>query len=257
MIDSHCHLNHAQLWLERATVIARARQAGLAGMIVVGYDLPSSEQAVQVAEEHPDVWATVGIHPHDARTYTRDVEARLAALTEHPRVVAVGEIGLDYHYEHSSRDDQRKAFAAQLGLAERVALPVILHCREAHSDVLDELARHALPQRGVMHCWSGTIAEAERTIELGLMLGIGGVLTFKKRGELAEVVRQVPRERLLIETDAPYLAPVPHRGHRNEPAFVQHVCRRLADELGESPENVARLTTDNAVRLFGRLRLPI
>ncbi|MBM3493102.1 MAG: TatD family deoxyribonuclease [Armatimonadetes bacterium] len=277
MFDSHCHLNHPEFLADADAAIARAHEAGVIGILVAGCDLEGSEQAVALAEAHPSVWAAVGIHPHEARRYDADAEARLLELAAHPRVVAIGEIGLDYHYDFSPRDRQLEAFRAQLELAEGLGMPVVIHCREAHGDTLAELeawgersaakscgytsygrtghrvedARRAGALRGVMHCWSGNVAEARRAVVCGMMIGIAGVITFKKRGDLGEVLRSVPPESLLIETDAPYLAPAPHRGHRNEPAFVGYVCSRVAEDLGASPETIAAITERNARRLFG------
>ena len=263
LIDSHCHLNHPQFADDREAVVGRARDTGLTAMIVIGYDLESSEAAMELSSAEPDLWAAVGVHPHDASTYGREAERRLREMADHPKVTAIGEIGLDYHYKHSPPAVQREAFASQLALARDAGLPVVIHCREgdghaegqesAHEGVFRELERCCGAIAGVMHCWSGSVVQARRAVEYGMHIGIGGVLTFKNRGELADVVRSVPQERLLIETDAPYLAPVPYRGRRNEPSYVSLVCARLAQDLDVEPEHVARLTTANALRLFSRM----
>ncbi len=224
-------------------------------MIAIGFDLASSEAALRLSSAEADVWAAVGVHPHDASTYGPEVERRLREMAAHPKVVAIGEIGLDYHYNHSPQPVQRDAFASQLALARDVGLPVVIHCREAHDDLFAEYEQSGLGTPCVMHCWSGSVAQAHRAIEDGMHLGIAGVLTFKKRGELGDVVRAVPEDRLLIETDAPYLAPVPHRGKRNEPAYVSLVCAQLARDRDAAPEHIARVTTSNALRLFSRLRM--
>jgi TatD DNase family protein len=253
MFDSHCHLNHQDLIGDLAEVVARAHEAGVTNMVVVGSDLQSSRQAIEIAESAAGLWAAVGVHPHEARFYDAAVEAELADLALHPKCVAIGEIGLDYHYDFSPRADQHTAFAAQLALASAVGLPVVVHCREAHEDVLCRLESSPPTDGGVLHCWSGTPDEARRTLDLGLMIGIAGVVTFKKRGDLGEIVRSAPLDRLVIETDAPYLAPVPVRGRRNEPRFLPHVCARLADDLGLDGSAVAEATDRNARRLY---RLP-
>ncbi len=262
MIDSHCHLNHPQFAGDRAEVLDRARSAGVTAMVVVGFDMPSSEAVVELSAAEPDVWATVGIHPHDASTYNREAERRLREMAANPKVVAIGEIGLDYHYNHSPRDVQLSAFRAQLTLAREVGLPVVIHCREgqaggeaalsAHDDVFAECDRLEGGAQGVMHCWSGSVSQARRAVTIGMHIGIAGVVTFKNRGEIGDVALAVPEDCLLIETDAPYLAPVPFRGRRNEPAFVAHVCARLAEDLGHPPEHIARVTASNAARLFSR-----
>ncbi len=255
MLDSHCHLNHPDFAEDAAASVERAVDAGVRCMVTVGYDLDSSTRAVEIASRHREVWAAVGVHPHEARTYDQAAEDRLRELARHPRVVAIGEIGLDYHYDFSPRNAQRAAFRRQLELADETDLPVIIHCREAHDDALELVERRPPQRRGVMHCWSGSVAEAHRAVELGLLVGVAGVITFKKRGQLADVVRDVPPETLLAETDAPYLAPVPWRGKRNEPSYLPHVIERLAQDLGYGAAETARLTEDNARTLFYRLGL--
>jgi TatD DNase family protein len=224
-------------------------------MVVVGYDVASSEQAVQLADAFAAVYAAVAVHPHDSRHYDDGAEVRLRELTRHPKVVAIGEIGLDYHYDFSSRAAQHSAFHAQMALAHEVGLPVILHCREAYADLLDILeAEHVATVGGIMHCWAGTEEEAERALDLGCYLGLGGVLTFKSAEAIRSVARIAPLDRLLIETDAPYLAPVPYRGKRNEPAFVRLVAEKLAEVRGQTPDVIAEATTANARRLFRRMK---
>jgi TatD DNase family protein len=259
LIDSHCHLNHEQLRDDVPGVLARAAAAGVERMIVVGFDLASSEEAVAIASAHPAVYAAVAVHPHDARDYDEAVEARLRELASTSKLVAIGEIGLDYHYDFSPRDAQFHAFRRQLALALELELPVIIHCREAYPDVLDVLETHvrnlACSEQGggVLHCWAGTMEEAERAVEMGFFLGFGGVLTFKNAEETRRIAAAVPLERILLETDAPYLAPAPHRGKRNEPAFTRLVAEKLAEIRGLSYEGVAATTTDNCGRLFVNL----
>lgn len=255
LIDTHCHLNSPRFADDLPEAVARALQAGVTQMIVVGYDMPSSEEAVQLAERYAPIFAAVAVHPHDSKEYSTAAEARLRELASHPKTVAIGEIGLDYHYDFSPVEAQFAAFRAQLALAREVNLPVIVHCREAYRDTLDVLEEgDAQAVGGVMHCWAGSAEEAERALKRGLFLGIGGVLTFKNAETLREIAASAPMDRLLVETDAPYLAPAPHRGKRNEPAFTRLVAERLASLRAVTLEEIAARTSENARRLFGRLQ---
>jgi TatD DNase family protein len=254
LIDTHCHLNHELFDGDVGATIARAKSSGVEKMIVIGFDLASSERAVSLSEQYPAVYAAVGIHPHDARKYDRFAEDKIAKLGRHPRVVAIGEIGLDYHYDNSPKNDQLEAFQAQLGLAHDLNLPVIIHCREAYSDTLDELEiRNGKELGGVMHCWGGNSDEAERALTIGLHLGFGGVLTFKNAEDIRQIAAQAPADRILLETDAPYLAPVPHRGKRNEPAYTKIVLATLCALRGEEAADMSAATTRNAERVFAKL----
>jgi TatD DNase family protein len=255
LIDTHCHLNHERLEADTADCLARARAAGVEQMIVVGYDPPSSEQAVTLAEAHPGtLFAAVGVHPHDAKDWNPAAEARLRELAAHRYVVAIGEIGLDFHYDFSPREAQFAALRAQMALAHAAGLPVVIHCREAYAETLEVLdAEGARETGGVMHCWAGAEEDVERTVELGMALGFGGTLTFKNAESIRAAARHVPPESLLVETDAPYLAPMPHRGKRNEPAYVRYVADYLAGLRGLSVPEVEALTTANARRVFPRL----
>ncbi len=246
--DTHCHLNHEQLFSEWEAALFRAQQSGVARLIVIGYDLPSSERAVQLAEQSPALWAAVGIHPHDAPACTPDALERLRALSQHPRVVAIGEIGLDFYRDWSPRAAQYEAFHAQLTLAQERGLPVIIHCREAYDPLLQVLSEYS-PVRGVLHCFSGTEAHAERALTMGYYLGIGGVITFKNAEPLRAIVRQMPRDRLLLETDAPYLAPHPYRGRRNEPAYLPLIAHHVA-ELWSMPLDELSAQTEANVDAF-------
>ncbi len=255
LVDTHCHFNHERFAEDLPECLERAIAADVRQMIVVGYDLASSEQAVALAEAHaPSLYAAVAVHPHDAKSWETATAERLQALAEHPHVVAIGEIGLDFHYDFSPRPAQYSAFRAQMRLAREAELPVIIHCREAYPETLDVLAEEGADETGgVMHCWAGSPAEAERTVELGLSLGFGGTLTFKNAEAIRAVAQAAPLESLLVETDAPYLAPVPHRGKRNEPAYTRLVAEKLADLRGMTFAEIATLTTGNAHRLFPRL----
>jgi TatD DNase family protein len=253
--DTHCHLNHEQLLPEWEAALLRAQQSGVARLLLIGYDLPSSERAVQLAEQSEALWAAVGIHPHDATTCTPTALARLRELSRHPRVVAIGEIGLDFYRDLSPRERQYEAFHAQLALAQEQGLPVVIHCREAYDPLLALLAQYPRV-RGVLHCFSGTTAHAERGLALGYYLGIGGVITFKNAAPLRAIVQAMPRERLLLETDAPYLAPHPYRGTRNEPAYLPLIARQVADLWAISLQELSRITESNVASLFGKMGAP-
>lgn len=216
--------------------------------IVVGYDLASSESALQIAAQLDGCWASVGIHPHDAAQCDENALRRLQRLAAQPAVVAVGEIGLDYYRDFSPQEAQWRAFEVQLQLASQLQLPVIIHCRDAYDDLLNMLSRYSL--RGVLHCFSGEPRHAQRAVEMGWYLGVGGIVTFKNARTLREVVQRTPLENLLLETDSPYLAPAPHRGKRNEPAYIPLVAQMVASLKNVSLQELAAATTRNADRLF-------
>ncbi len=250
--DTHCHLNHPDLYPEWQAAVYRAQQSGVGRVILIGYDLASSLLAVQLVEQSDVLYAAVGVHPHDAARYNSDTLQQLREWTRHPRVVAVGEIGLDFYRDLSPREAQYEAFHAQLQLAREQGLPVVIHCREAYEEVLTVLSEYP-DVRGVLHCFSGTPAQAERGLALGYYLGIGGVVTFKSAETLRAIVQGMPRDRLLLETDAPYLAPHPYRGKRNEPAYLPLIAQQVA-ALWDAPlETVSELTEANTQRLFQRL----
>ncbi len=257
LIDSHTHLDDTQFDQDRAAVIERARAAGVECMLAIGTGSgpPDLEAGLRLAAAYPFVLATVGVHPHDAAKATEATFERLRELAEHPKVVAVGEIGLDYHYDFSPRDVQRTVFARQLALAADKALPVIIHTREAWDDTF-EILRHDWQGEGILHCFTGDTAQAQQALDAGFSLAFGGVLTFPKAEPVREAARITPAGRLLLETDCPYLAPVPHRGKRNEPAFVAETARRLAEVRGQSMEEIAALTTANFERLCLRGETP-
>ncbi len=252
-VDTHCHLEMDRFSDDRDAVIARAVEAGIEAMITVGSDLSASEAAI--AERHEAVFASVGVHPHDARLFDEDAVRKLRTWTRLPKVVAIGETGLDYHYDHSPRSVQQQVFDAHLALSLETGLPAIVHSREAAEDTLAILRRSGV-SRGVLHCFSGDIAMAEEAMSLGFSLSFAGPVTFAKAVGLREVVKIVPDDYLLIETDAPYLAPVPFRGRRNEPAYVVHTARQIAELRGVSIGDISRITTLNARRLFRIGSLP-
>jgi TatD DNase family protein len=254
LIDSHAHVDGAEFDGDRDEVLARARAAGVQRIVVIGAvgDPESAARAVALAERDPEIWATVATHPHDVAQMTPawwDVHERLA---RHPRVVAVGETGLDYYYDHSPRDQQRAAFARFIELAHAAGKPVVCHIRDAHDDAR-EILRAGRVTDCVIHCFTGTPDDAQAYAELGYYVSFSGIVTYKSAQPLRDAVPRVPRDRLLIETDCPYLAPVPKRGRRNEPAFLPHTAEVVAGCAGMSFEELAEVTTRNACRVF---RLP-
>lgn len=250
LVDTHTHLTDQRFAADLDAVFSRAQAAGVQGMVVVGYDLPSSREAVDLAARYTGLWAAVGIHPHDARHATTDALAELEGLAGRPKVVALGECGLDFYRDLSPRDAQREAFEAQLVLAQRLRLPVIVHSREAMALTLEILAEHVLPGGGVMHCFDGTADDGGRAVDLGLFLSCAGPLTYRRDPSLAQALAAAPLERLVVETDCPYLSPLGHRGERNEPAHVRSVAAALARSRGLELTEVVAATTANARRLF-------
>jgi TatD DNase family protein len=252
LADSHCHLDFDTFDDDRVGVIAAAKQAGLVAIVNPGTSVEASRAAVALAETYPMVYAAVGVHPHDASTFTRATKAELRQLATHPKVVAIGEIGLDYYRNYSPRDAQRRAFAAQLELAGELALPVIIHNRDAAQDtmgLLSDWADGAPGRRGVLHSYSAGLEWLQQVLELDFYVGISGPVTFAKATMLHRVVQQAPLERLLVETDAPFLTPEPFRGRRNEPAYVQYVTHKVASLKGLPLEQVAEQTTRNLEQL--------
>ncbi len=255
-VDSHCHIDGAEYDADREEVIRRARDAGVTTMLNVGTGDPHSgafERAVELAEKHTDIYAAVGVHPHDAKLFTDRAEQRLLDLVKQGRrVIAWGEIGLDYHYDHSPRDVQRKVFERQLRLARLLELPVVIHSREANDDTIailrEEMAGYE--RGGVLHCFGGSLEMATSAIDLGFFISFAGNLTFQKAEDLRSIARQLPLDRLLIETDCPYLTPVPFRGKRNEPARVVETARCLAELHGRELEEIGHITGENFGKLF-------
>lgn len=253
LVDSHCHLDDRQFDADRREVIERALAADVRYMLAIGSGdgPPDLSAAIRLAESYAAVYATVGVHPHDAAKAREDTWSELASLLAHPRVLAVGEIGLDYHYNYSPPEVQRAAFIRQLELAAEAGKPVIIHTREAWPDTLRILSEGWIGRACIMHCFSGGPEEARRCLEMGFYLSFAGVVTFPKAVKVQQAARLTPLDRLLIETDAPYLAPVPMRGRRNEPAYVVHTARRLAELRGETLESLAAAATANFRRVFG------
>jgi TatD DNase family protein len=255
MIDSHCHLDDAYYGADRAAVLGRARAAGVTAFVCVGVGRGSSaaEEAAAIAAAEPDVFATVGVHPHDTAEATEAHWATFERLARTPRVVGVGETGLDYHYEHAPRDVQQQAYRRSIALARAAGLPVVSHVRDAHEDAAAILGEEGAggPLPGVIHCFTGGVAEARVYLDLGQHLSFSGIVTFKNAGNIREAAAFAPVDRILVETDAPYLAPVPHRGGRNEPAFIVETLKALAALRGMAPEELDAATTANTRKLFG------
>lgn len=249
-VDTHTHLNHPRLLRRLDEVLARAEQAGVSAMVVVGYDLPSSELAVELAEANPNLWATVGIHPHDACHLDHSSLVRLRSLARREKVVAIGETGLDFHRNLSPPDAQAEAFRRQLDLARELSLPAVVHCRQAQGQVLDMAAEFG-GLAMVWHCFEGTGEHAARAVALGMMVGFTATITRRNAGALRRIAAGIPADRLLLETDCPYLSSEPKRQRDNEPANVIAVAEHLAAARGVSADAVIRVTTENARRALG------
>ena len=252
LVDSHCHLDDEKFAGDLDAVIERAKAAGVEQMMAIGTGNgpPDLEAAIRLADAHSCLYATVGVHPHDAAKATPATYEHLHALMQHPKVLAIGEIGLDYHYDFSPRDVQREVFTSQLQLAIQLSKPVVIHTREAWDDTLRLIDENPPPRAGIMHCFTGGEDEARQALDRGFYLSFGGVLTFPKADNVRAAARLTPGDRLLVETDAPYLAPVPHRGKRNEPAYVAQVAGTLADLHGIPADDVRARTAANFHALF-------
>jgi TatD DNase family protein len=254
IVDSHAHVHFDAFDPDRAEMMARAREAGVVAMVDVGTDAATSRRAFDLAAAEVAVFPTAGIHPNDSGVASDADWAAVEALVADPRCVAVGECGLDWYRDRTPREVQIAAFERQIALARRVDRPLIIHCREAFAEVYDALRRSAPPHRGVMHCFSGTPAQASEALDLGLDVSFAGPLTYKKNSELRAALARVPADRVLIETDCPFLPPEGKRGKRNEPAFLTYLVHGVAEVMGVDPAEAAAITARNAVRLF---RLPI
>jgi TatD DNase family protein len=250
LVDTHCHLEMEAFNPDRDEVIRRAKDAGVGALITIGSDLTGNIGGLELSRKYDFIYSSVGFHPHDAKDFTEEIFNQIKTWLKEQKVVAVGEIGLDYHYDHSPREIQREVFRKQLQCAEEVDLPVIIHSREAEKDTLD-IIRASGAKKGVFHCFSGDVEMAAQAMKLGFYISIAGPVTFKKAKGLKEVVRTVPDEYLLLETDAPYLTPEPFRGKRNEPSYLIHTAEVIAELRQVSFEDIARITTLNAKRLFG------
>jgi len=255
LIDSHAHIHFEDFEEGPETILQRAAEAGVGCLINVGTDLESSKQSLTLAKEFPQVFAVVGYHPHEAKLMGAKELDAIRQLAGHEQVVAIGEIGLDYHYDHSPRDVQQEVFRKQIQLAKELKLPIVIHCRDAFDDCLKILTEEqAWKGGGVFHCYTGDLTMAKRIVKKGFYISFSGIVTFKQAQDLQAVARDIPRDRFLIETDAPYLAPTPNRGKRNEPAYVRQVAEKVAELKGVSLADVERISARNAKDLFG---LPI
>jgi TatD DNase family protein len=255
LVDSHCHLDFADFATERDAVVERARAAGVGTMVTICTRLDEFPGVRVIAEAYDDIWCSVGAHPHEAADHAGIDADELAALAAHPRVVGIGESGLDFHYDHSPQDVQERVFRTHIAASRASGLPLIVHAREADAEIAGML-REEGASSGVLHCFSSGRALAEAALDLGFYISISGIVTFRNAEDLRAIVRDVPLDRLLVETDAPYLAPVPYRGRRNEPAYVAATAAAVAALKGVDPAELAAATTDNFFRLFAKARRP-
>jgi TatD DNase family protein len=257
LIDSHCHLEYKGLVEDQQGVLARARAAGVGGFLSISTRQREWDQVIATAEREPDVWASVGIHPHEADGHADLGEAALLAATEHPRVIAIGETGLDYYYDHSDRDTQKALFRRHISVARQTGLPIIIHTRDAEDDtaaiLTEEMEQGAYP--ALIHCFTASADFARKVLDLGLTISLSGIVTFKNAKDLQAIAAELPEDRILVETDAPFLAPIPNRGKVCEPAFVADTARFVAELRGVSPEALAETTTRNFQRLFTKAAL--
>jgi TatD DNase family protein len=255
LIDSHCHLDFPDFASERDAVVARARAAGVARMVTISTRVKKHAEILAIAEKYPDVFCSVGTHPHNAAEESDVTAADLVARTQHAKVVAIGEAGLDYHYDNSPRDLQEQSFRRHIAAARQAQLPLVIHSRDCDADMArilqDEMGKGAFP--AVLHCFTGGRELAFSAVDLGLYISFTGILTFKRSDALRGIAADLPADRFLVETDAPYLAPLPHRGKRNEPAYVIETAKVLAEMRGVSLDSIARQTTDNFFRLFSKV----
>ncbi len=258
VVDSHCHLDYLARDGRLDDAVAHARQAGVAAMLTIGTKVTAFEEVRSIAEQNPNIWCSVGVHPHEAAAEPLQEPADLVALTEHPKVIGIGESGLDYYYEHSPRAAQQASFRNHIAACRESGLPLIVHTRDADDDTARILREEMEkgPYTGLIHCFSTSRQLAEAALELGLYISVAGILTFRRSDKLRAIVADVPLDRLLVETDAPYLAPVPYRGKPNEPAYVVHTAKAMAEVKGVDFETLAAATTDNFFRLFSKAKRP-
>jgi TatD DNase family protein len=254
LIDSHCHLNYKGLVEDQDAVIARARSAGITGMLNISTRASEWDAVIGTAARHPDIWATIGIHPHEADSHPDVDTEKLVGAAGHAKVIGIGETGLDYYYDHSDRERQKSSFRSHIAASRETGLPLIVHTRDAEEDtahiLIEEMEQGAYS--GVIHCFTASADFAEKALALGLYISLSGIVTFKNARDLQATAAEIPEDRLLVETDAPFLAPVPHRGKTCEPAYVADTLRFLADLRGVTPERLQATTSANFMRLFGK-----
>jgi len=257
LIDSHCHLNYKGLVEDQDAVIARARSAGITGMLNISTCASEWDAVIGTAARHPDIWATIGIHPHEADSHPDVDTEKLVGAAGHAKVIGIGETGLDYYYDHSDRARQKSSFRSHIAASRETGLPLIIHTRDAEEDtahiLTEEMEQGAYS--GVIHCFTASADFAEKALALGLYISLSGIVTFKNARDLQATAAEIPEDRLLVETDAPFLAPVPHRGKTCEPAYVADTLRFLADLRGVTPERLQATTSANFMRLFGKAAL--
>lgn len=262
LVDSHCHLDFPEFADELDAVVARARAAGVARLLTICTSLSRLERNLAIAERYDEIYCAAGVHPHEAAAEGDVTVERLVAAAAHPKLVGIGESGLDYHYDHSPRDAQQRSFRTHIRAARQTGLPLVVHTREADADTIRILTEEGAgqgggrPVKGVIHCFSSGRHLAEKAVEIGFYVSLSGILTFNRSDDLRATVRELPLDRLLVETDAPYLAPVPKRGKRNEPAFVVHTAARLAEVKGLGSAETAARTTANFFALFDKVPPP-
>ncbi len=250
LIDSHAHLDDERFDLDREYIIENLQKNGIELVVNIGADIHSSKASVELAEKYKNIYAVVGVHPHEVKDMNENSLAEIEKLAKNKKVLAIGEIGLDYHYDNSPRDIQRKRFREQIHLAKKLNLPIVVHSREADADILQILKEESQELRAIIHCFSSDRAQLKEYLELGFYIAIGGPVTFKKTDELKEVVKVVPLDKLLLETDAPYLAPTPYRGKRNEPMFVKETAKLIAELRGITLEDLTLQTNKNTKKIF-------
>lgn len=250
--DTHAHLDDGRFKEDQDKVIMRAKDAGVSLIVNVGYNLISAKNTVELTKKYDFIYGAVGIHPHDAKDANDNVLSRIKNMTKEPKIVAIGEIGLDYYYDNSPRDIQKRVFRRQIMLARELKMPIIIHDRDAHQDVFDIVKEEkACEVGGIFHCYSGSLEMAREVMKLGFYISFGGPVTFKNAHKLKEVAKEVPLDRMLIETDCPYLTPVPYRGKRNEPSYVLHTAKEIADIRGMNVDELAKITYENGKKVFG------
>ena len=258
LVDSHCHLDYLERDGDLDEAVERARQAGVGTIVTICTKVSEFETIKRIAERYDDIWCTVGIHPHEAATEPQVTTAQLLEMAQHPKVVGIGETGLDYYYEHSPREAQKNSFRTHIAAARESGLPLIVHTRDADDDTMEILAEAyadgAFP--GLIHCFSTASEVSEKALKIGFYISIAGIVTFKRAEALQQTAAGLPEDRLLVETDAPYLAPVPKRGKRNEPSYVAYTAAKLAELRNDDASRIATVTTDNFFRLFSKTARP-